>query len=138
MSAVAKTRNLLSSMQILEIARLRPTQMRRKMTTPPALKGHGFSRAKTRSQKNGLQRLCRNWCRRYAARLNFPLDPGLAPRAHVNAAASRLGWLVFTHFVPLSNFTPGCDTVSSAPEGTRVCDKSEIPQRLKPYPLLTA
>src|SRR5271157_3946922 len=70
----------------------------------------------------------------------FPLDPGLAPRAHFNAAAppphyaqnrrvmgapaSRLGWLVFTHFVRLSNFTPGRNTVS----------KARITPGLKPCP----
>src|SRR5271157_647315 len=72
MSAVAKTRNLFCGMQDLEIAGLRPTRIRRKMTTPPALKGHGFQP-------------CRN--------------------------ALTKEW-------------------ASAPEGTRVCDKSEIPQRL--------
>src|SRR5208337_3181939 len=38
----------------------------------------------------GLTGLCENLCRRYAARVNFPHYPGLAPGAHPTVAASRL------------------------------------------------
>ena len=56
--------------------------------------------------------LCRNPCRRYAARINFPPYPGLAPRAHCAAAAARLAWPQFRLFVPPRNSDSGCDTVS--------------------------
>jgi hypothetical protein len=39
---------------------------------------------------DALKGLCRNSCRRYAARIGFPLYPGLTPRAHCAAAAARL------------------------------------------------
>jgi hypothetical protein len=37
-----------------------------------------------------LRRLCREWRRRYAARINFPLYPALARRAQTKVAAARL------------------------------------------------
>ena len=39
-------------------------------------------------------------CRRYAARLNFSLYPGLAPGAHITAAAARLILAPFRLIVP--------------------------------------
>jgi len=64
----------------------------------------------------GLKRLCRDRCRRYAARSNLPLDTGLAPRAHSKAAAAR-GWfrVQFDRFIPPLSCIPGCDTDSEGP-----------------------
>src|SRR5271166_3695947 len=55
MSAVAKMRNFFCGMQVLDIARTRPTPTLARNLTLADLKGHGFSRATMRQQKNGLQ-----------------------------------------------------------------------------------
>src|ERR1035438_5732743 len=47
-----------------------------------------------------LRCLCRSWYRRYAARVNFPLYPGLAPRSNVVAAAARLVRVEIQTFAP--------------------------------------
>ena len=39
---------------------------------------------------SSLRRVCRNWCRRSAARSFFPLYPALARRAQTKVAAARL------------------------------------------------
>ena len=64
----------------------------------------------------GLRRLCRNQCRRSAAQSNFPLYPGLTPGANTNAAAPRLGRLMFERFIPLQIWIRSCDIVSKVRE----------------------
>jgi hypothetical protein len=64
--------------------------------------------------RQGLKRLCRNRCRRYAAPRFFTLYPGLTPGAHNKAAASRLVYPQSHRFVPPVNLVDGCDTVSKA------------------------
>src|SRR5271166_151480 len=54
-------------------------------------------------------------CRRYAARLNFSCYPGLAPGANTNAAASRLGRVLFERFIPPQVWIRSGDAASSGP-----------------------
>src|SRR5271166_1711052 len=62
----------------------------------------------------GLKRLCRNRCRRYAARGIFRLAPGACAPGSQRAAAGRLFRSCFGDFVPLPEPFSGCDTISKA------------------------
>jgi hypothetical protein len=62
----------------------------------------------------GLKRVCRNWCRRSAARSFFPLDRGLTPAAKTNDAAARLLSGQMVYGAPLSAAcNPSCTSYNS-------------------------
>ena len=69
---------------------------------------------------DGLQRLCREWCRRSAARQNFLLVRGLTPPPNFISPLGGYFDRLFESFVPPQKSFTGCDTVSSGrPLSTR-------------------
>ena len=99
-------------------------------------------------------RVCRERCRRSAARDFSPLDPGLTPWANCNSAAARLlvtqfalsvtqFALLLTQFallvtqfarsLPPRNFISGCDTVSVAPQPRQICYSARRAEPITPH-----